>query len=45
MFKRINDGELGGNPKALVMMIGSNDIPTSKSADEIAQDVANIVKR
>ncbi|HEY9756756.1 MAG TPA: GDSL-type esterase/lipase family protein [Oculatellaceae cyanobacterium] len=44
LFKRINDGELGGHPKALVMMIGTNDIPTSKSADEIAQNVANIVK-
>jgi lysophospholipase L1-like esterase len=44
LFKRVNDGELGGYPKALVMMIGTNDIPTSKSADEIAQNIANIVK-
>jgi lysophospholipase L1-like esterase len=38
------DGLLGGHPKVASLMIGTNDIPTSKSADEIAQSIAKIVE-
>jgi lysophospholipase L1-like esterase len=44
LFRRVNDGELGGHPKVASLMIGTNDIPTSKSADEIAQSIAKIVE-
>jgi lysophospholipase L1-like esterase len=44
LFRRVNDGELGGHPKVISLMIGTNDIPTPKSADEIAQTIAKIVE-
>jgi lysophospholipase L1-like esterase len=44
LFRRVNDGELGGHPKVVSLMIGTNDIPSSKSADEIAQSIAKIVE-
>jgi lysophospholipase L1-like esterase len=44
LFRRVNDGELGGHPKVVSVMIGTNDIPTDKSADEIAQSIAKIVE-
>jgi lysophospholipase L1-like esterase len=44
LFRRVNDGELGGHPKVVSLMIGTNDIPTAKTPDEIAQNIAKIVE-
>jgi lysophospholipase L1-like esterase len=44
LFRRVNDGELGGHPKIVSVMIGTNDIPTPKSADQIAQSIAKIIE-
>lgn len=44
LFKRVNDGELNGHPKAAVVLIGTNDVPTPKSAHDIAADIGRIVE-
>ena len=46
LFWRINHGELGGHPKVMVIMIGTNDLTRfpDRGAQEIAQNIANIVK-
>jgi lysophospholipase L1-like esterase len=43
---RITHGELGGKPKLMVVLIGTNDlvVPPIKSAHGIAQNVADIVE-
>ncbi len=44
LLKRVNDGELGGHPKAVVLLIGTNDVALGKNPDDIAQDIAKVVK-
>ena len=44
LLKRVNDGELGGNPKAVVLLIGTNDVARGGNPDDIAQNIAKIVK-
>lgn len=43
---RMTHGELAGNPKIIVVLIGTNDmtVPHPKSAHDIAVNIANIVR-
>jgi lysophospholipase L1-like esterase len=46
LFWRMNHGEMGGQPKVIVVMIGTNDLAhvPKRSAQEVAQNIANVVK-
>jgi lysophospholipase L1-like esterase len=46
LFWRMNHGEMGGQPKVIVLMIGTNDLSRwpNHSAHEVAQGIANSVK-
>jgi lysophospholipase L1-like esterase len=46
LFWRMNHGEMGGHPKVIVLMIGTNDLShwPKHSAHEVAQGIANAVK-
>ncbi len=42
LLKRLNDGELGGHPSEIVILIGTNDLATAETAHEISLNIADI---
>src|SRR5262249_28827658 len=40
---RISDGELAGNPKLVVLQIGTNDLAQGRSADQTAAAITTVV--